>query len=286
MAFLEERFPEDIDYGSGFSTAWNNKIIATVGDEYRSRIDPYPKTSLEVDFLRQRDNIIGRIIDLNSRAGGEFSGFRVKNYLDFSTKNYREAPTPFDQAMQPLTAGTYQMMRWYGNSADPLCSRRRLRKPVAGSGKVGVGGKEYPASLHAIDYTTGVVTLASNKTRSITAISNASSATLTVGSNAFVIGDSVVVTGVSGMTQINGLRALVTAKPSSTQITIAINTSAFGTYAGGGTVQTQPASGEQVTCGCYFDIPMRFTDDLSGAYTGPGVLRVSSIGLVELKNPT
>lgn len=285
MPFLNERFPENIDYGSGFATKFATSITTVAVGEYRSRLHPFLMTSLDVDFLRQREDVLNKIIDLNMRAGGTYKGFRVKNFIDFSSNAYRAAPTPLDQAMLPVSAGVYQLVRWYGSSADPECSRRLIKKPVAASVSVAVGGMTYPAAQYSVNYNNGLVTLASNKTRAVTAISQASSATLTVGTNTFAIGDSVVVSGVSGMTQINNLRALVTAKPNSTSITIAINSSGFSTYTSGGTVQTQPIAGEVVSAGFYFDIPMRFDADLGGVFTGPGVLAVSSVGLIEILNP-
>ena len=283
--FLDERFPADIDYGSGFETEFAAEVSRTVGGgEYRKLSHPYLMSSLDVDFTRLQRDVIARIVDLNMRAGGIFRAFRVKSYLDFSTNNYRDTPTALDQPMSLVSAGVYQLMRWYGNPADTKCSRRRLRKPVAGSVLVGVAGAVYPSAQWSVDNATGLVTLAANKTRSITAITKAASAVLTVGSHSFVVGNSVVISGVAGMTQINGLRALVTAI-SGTTITVAINSTAFSTYTSGGTVQTQPVTGEAVTCGAYFDIPMRFTEDLGGTFTSYGVLSVSGVGLAEVLNP-
>lgn len=285
-AFLEEQFPKDIDYGSGFSTSFATDVVKTAGgDEHRSLRHPYLMASLEVDFTRQRDDIITRIIDLNMRAGGAYKAFRVRNYLDFSTNHYRGVPTANDQALLPVSPGVYQLMRWYGSSADADCSRRRIRKPQAGSVLVGIAGAELPSAQWSVADTAGLVTLAVNKSQGITGITKAGSAVLTVGTNTFAVGESVVISAVVGMTQINGIRALITAKPSSTTITVAINSTLFSDYTSGGTVQTWPIAGEAVTGGCYFDIPMRFDADLSGAFSSFGVLNVSGISLVEVLNP-
>lgn len=283
--FLDERFPTDIDYGSGFETVFSTNVARTIGgNEYRHMPHPYLVSALDVDFTRMQRDVITRVIDLNMRAGGMFRAFRVKNYIDYTTNNYRDAPTAFDQPMVLVGVGVYQLMRWYGNSADTKCSRRRIRKPVSGTVKVGVAGAVHPSGQWSVDNTTGLVTMATNKTGSVTAITKAAAAVLTVGSHTFVVGDSVAVSGVAGMTQINGLRALVTAI-SGTTITVAINSTAFSTYTSGGTVQTRPITGEAVTCGCEFDIPMRFDDDLGGAFATYGVLSVSGVGLTEVLNP-
>jgi uncharacterized protein (TIGR02217 family) len=285
MAFLNERFPEDINYGSGFSTNHAARIVTTAGgSEYRSLDHPYIKASLDVDFTRQRDDIINRIIALNLRANGTFRGFRVKNFLDFSTNNYRAAPTAFDQPMQLISAGVYQVMRWYGNPADAQASRRRIRKPVAGTTTVGVAGAIHDPSLYSLDETTGIVTFNANKTGTISAITQESQALVTLGTHTIQVGESVYFSGVVGMTQINGLRATVIARTTTT-IRVGINTTLFTAYISGGTVNTQPQSGEAVTAGCYFDIPMRFDADLSGVFVANGVLSVTGVGLVEILNP-
>lgn len=283
-AFLDERFPTDIDYGSEFETVFANSTSRTVGGgEYRKLEHPYPMFTLDVDFTRMHNEVVARIVDLNMRASGTFRPFRVKNYVDYSTNNYRGTPTALDQPMPLVSAGVYQLTRWYGNSADPLCTRRRLRKPVAGTVLVGVAGAVYPSGQWSVDNATGLVTMAANKTGTITAISKASSAVITV-ANSMAVGESVVISGVAGMTQINGIRALITARDASS-ITVAINSAAFSTYTSGGTVNTRPQAGESVTAGAMFDIPMRFTEDLSGSFTSYGILSVSGVGLVEVLNP-
>lgn len=282
--FIEERFPEDIEYGSGFANAFATNIAKVAGgDEYRSLRHPYLQASLDVDFTRQRDDVIKRIVDLNMRAGGTYRGFRVKNYMDFSTNFYRGNPTPFDQSMLLTSGTTYQLMRWYGTSSDPECSRRRIRKPVANTVQVGVGGTTYPPAMYSVDYTTGLVTLNANKSGTITGITKGATTTITV-ANTMTLGDSVVINGCAGMIEINGRRAVITARTAGT-ITVAINSTSFTNYTGGGTVNTAPQSPESVTAGCLFDIPMRFDADLSGTFTSYGILGVSGVGLSEILNP-
>lgn len=285
MAFLEERFPEDINYGSGFTNSHSVNTVATIGgDEFRSLRHPYIQAGLDVDFTRQRDDIINRIIALNLRANGTFRGFRVKNFLDFSTNNYRGVPTAFDQPMLSLGSGQYQITRWYGNPLDSQASRRRIRKPVSDTALIGVNGAVHSPTLYTVDYTTGIVTFTVNKTATISDITKANQAVVTLGTHTIQVGESVYFSDVLGMTEINGLRATVIARTTST-ITVGINTLTFGTYTSGGTVNTRPQSAEAVTAGCYFDIPMRFDADLSGVFTANGVLSVSGVGLVEILNP-
>ena len=285
--FLEERLAENIDYGSGFGSSYAAETVVTAGgNEYRALKHPYIKASMTIEFERQTNFIISKIVDLNNRAGGTYRGFRVMHPADYSTKNYRDPPTAFDQPMvlvNPTVPGVYQLMRWYGDSSDASCIRRRIRKPVAGTVKVGVHGAAFPMAQWSVDNTTGIVTMAANKTGTITNIAKGSTTTITV-ANSMSVGESVLITGVDGMTQINGMRAPITAA-SGTSVTVAINSTGFSDYVSGGVLNTAPQTGEPVTAGCEFDIPMRFTDDLSSRFSNWDTIDVGSIDVVEIFKP-
>ncbi|QJP08411.1 DUF2460 domain-containing protein [Pseudomonas multiresinivorans] len=285
--FLEERLAENIDYGSGFGSSYAVDTVQTAGgNEYRSLKHPFIKASMTIEFERQTNFIISEILDLNNRAGGTFRGFRAMHPADYSTKNYREPPTAFDQPMvlvNPTVPGVYQLMRWYGDSSDASCIRRRIRKPVAGTVKVGVHGAAFPTAQWSVDNTTGIVTMAGNKNGTITNITKGSTTTITV-ANSMAVGESVLIANVVGMTQINGMRAPITAA-SGTSVTVAINSTGFSDYVSGGALNTAPQTGESVTAGSEFDIPMRFSADLSSRFSNWDTIDAGSIDLLEILNP-
>lgn len=284
--FLEERLPVCVAYGASVGQQHAVQITKTAGgNEYRRLLHPYVQLSYDVSYLMRARDVREQVFALYERANGAFRGFRVKDFKDFTTNNYVDPPTALDQPLVQVSVGVYQLMRWYGDPQDAKCARRRLRKPLAGSVTVGVGGAAYPAGQWSVDNTTGLVALAANKSRSITAISKAAAAVLDVGSNTFVVGESVAITGAVGMTQINGKRALIAAKPSSTQITVAINSTDYSTWTSGGTVQTWPLSGEAVTGGCEFDVPCRFDADLDATFSNLDIIDASGIAIVEILNP-
>lgn len=283
-AFLEERLPTTIDWGGSFSEKHAIQTITTAGgNEYRSLRHPFVQLSYDIAYKRDIDFVRDKILDLYTRANGMFRGFRVKDAKDFSSHDYDGTPTAFDQPMLLVSGTTYQLMRWYGNPADSMCARRRIRKPVAGTVLVGVGGVVYPSSMWSVDNTTGLVTLNANKTGTITGITKGATTVITV-ANSMAIGESVLITGCAGMTQINGLRGTITARTSGT-ITVAINSSSFSNYTGGGVVSTGPQAGESVTAGYQFDIPCRFDTDLSGAFSDWGTIDATGIQILELLNP-
>lgn len=285
MAFLEERLPTTIDWGSSFAETHARQVITTAnGNEYRSLRHPYVMLSYDIAYKRDIEFVRSKILDLYTRANGMYRGFRVKDTKDFTTNGYSLLPTAFDQPMSLVSGMVYQLMRWYGNSADSACARRRLRKPVAGTVLVGVAGTVLPQAQWSVDTTTGLVTIAANKQRSVAGITKGATTVISVGTHTYVVGDSVVVTGALGMTQINGVRALVTAIAGTT-ITVAINSAAFSLHTSGGVVNSAPQAGEVVTAGCEFDIPCRFNSDLSGAFSDWGTIDATGIALLEILNP-
>jgi len=283
--FLEERLPVTIDYGGSFSENHAVNTVETVGgDEYRSLQHPFVKLSYDISYSRKIEFVRSKVLDLYARANGSFRGFRVKDFKDFTTNAFTQQPTALDQAMISASLGIYQLMRWYGSSSDPLCARRRIRKPVSGTVKVGVGGAIYPASMWEVDNTTGLVTLAPNKSVAITSVTKGQQTVLNLPGHTLMVGQSIAISGAAGMTQINGARALVTGVTGDS-VTVGINSSTFGDYTSGGTAQTWPLTGESVTCGAEFDIPCRFNSDIDTSFPAHGVLNASGIEIIEILNP-
>lgn len=287
--FLEERLPVGVRNGASYSDEYQVEITQTAnGSEYRRLVHPYPRRVYNVMYTQQTANMWSEILALYHRAYGMFAGFRVKAMDDYTTNARIAAPTATDQELEVITAGTvYQLQVAYGTGGTPLAIGEPVRtifKPVASTTKIAIGSIEQPATAWSVSTTTGRVTFAANKTRSITAITQAASAVVTVGAHTFVVGESVHFTGVVGMTEINGLRGLITAT-SATEITVSINSTSFTAYTSGGTVNTNPQTGETVYGGCEFDIPCRFNSRIDVTALAPGVRESSQIEIIELLNP-
>lgn len=293
--FLEERISVAVEYGSAFGDDYEVLISQTAGGkEFRSLVHPWPRRHFMLNFLLEQESLWSDVVSLYHRAYGRYAGFRVRALDDFSTNGTMSPPTAFDQVLDDLGAWVYQLQKAYGlDSAVMLDIGRPVRtifKPVAGTVRVGVvnalsGQAELSntgLTRWTVDVTTGKVTMAANRTRAVTSISAAASAVIGVGSgHPFVVGDSVHVSGVVGMTQINGRRGAVTAIGAST-ITVGINSSGFTAWSSGGTVNTVPQAGEVVTGGCEFDIPCRFNARLDVLQNYPNLREAQSVELVEL----
>ena len=289
-AFLEELLPVDVRLGATYADEYGVDITTTrAGAEYRRLVSPYPVRHFTVDYTLQAADLWARVLALYARAYGTYAGFRVACKDDCSTAaDHVGSPSPTDQPLALVSAGVYQLQKQYGVGGTALAIGlpvRTLFKPVAGSVRVAVSGVEIAASGWSVDTTTGRVTFAANKTATITAITKAAQAVVSCSGHTFLVGESVHIAGVAGMTQINGKRATIASVVAGTSITLALNTSAYSTYTSGGTANTRPQTGEAVTAGCLFDIPARFNSRIDVSHVAYAVRQAGSIDIIELLNP-
>lgn len=288
--FLEERLPVSVRMGASYADEYQIEITQTAGgSEYRRLVHPYPRRVFNISYVQITSDLWSQALALYHRAYGMFAGFRVKAMDDFTTNARTAAPTATDQPLAVVTDGTvYQMQVAYGTGGTPLgigTPYRTIFKPVSGTTRVAIGTLEQATpAMWSVSTTTGLVTFAANKTRSVTGITQAASAVVTVGAHTFVVGESVHFASVAGMTQINGLRGTISATGGTT-ITVSINSTAFSTYTSGGTVNTNPQSGEVVNGGCEFDIPCRFNSRIDVNAIAAGMRASGDIELIELLNP-
>jgi uncharacterized protein (TIGR02217 family) len=287
--FLEERLPQDVRIGAQSRDDYQVQITRTAGGaEYRRLVHALPMRSFVIHFTSLRDDTIKAVLDLYARAYGRYAGFRVRWPDDFTTaSNGRSSPTAIDQTLTRISAGVYQIIKQYGQGGTPISlglPARTIYKPVSGTTLVAIGGVAMPSGW-SVNTTNGRVTFSANKTKAITGISRASSAVIDFGAaHTFLSGDSVHVSGVSGMTEINGQRATISSVATNT-ITVPINSSGYSTWTSGGTVNTQPQVSETVTAGCEFDLPCRFDSIIDTTLLTRTAREIASVDLIELLNP-
>lgn len=286
--FIEERVSDRIRFGSSWRDEFAVNITETAsGAEYRQLVHPFPMRRFEVSYTEDIDEAWQSLMSMYRRARGRFAGFRLKCFDEDSTNGRTDEPTATDGAMAPVSDGVYQLQKTYDAGALHTSLGavvRAIFKPVENSVRVAVAGDVIRADDWAVDTTTGRVTFDADIVDTVTGITQAAQAVLTVGAHAYQVGMSVHVSGVAGTTQINGLRAPVVAITATT-ITLDINSTAFTAYTSGGTTHTRPQSGEAVTCGCRFDFPVRFNSEMSVDQNWPDYRAFEQIELVELLNP-
>lgn len=287
IPFLEERISFCVRYGSTYSDDYNVEITRVSSKrEYRVLKDPHPERRFVISYVKDNSDLWNSVVSLYHRAYGKYAGFRVHALDDNSTNGQTGTPTATDQELSLVSTGIYQLRKEYGLDGTAIDIGRPVRiiyKPVAGSVVVSIS--DIPTTAFTVDTTTGQVTLAADKTRAVTNITQATEAVLTVGSNTFVVGESVHIGDVVGMTEINGLRGEILAKPSSTTIRVDIDSTGFTAYSNGGNVHTRPQAGETVKGGCLFDVPVRFDSVLDTTPVSPEYTETGEIVLVELIEP-
>lgn len=284
--FLDERASVEIDYGSGLGQSYNvSNTTTSSGDSYGIIKSPYPVLRYDLGYNNRKQSFnTEEMIDLFHRSGGTFGGFRLKDYTDFSTNNYVDEPTFTDQqALETGNADEWQIIRWFGTQGDITQTRRRIRKPVDGTALVGVGGLELTAGF-TVDYSTGLIQFV-DEVDTIVGITQAAEAVIDFGgAHSYTVGESFYISGVLGMVEINGLRGVVTAIGANTA-TVDIDSTLFTAYTSGGDTNRAPQTGETVTAGCFYDIPVRFESDLSSASLNQFDTLSLTLNVVELLNP-
>ena len=287
--FLEERLPLNVRMGASYADEFAVEITKTQsGAENRHLIHPYPVRHFTVQYALSHAELWNKVIAMYFRSYGMFSGFRVRCMDDFSTASQTGTPTPYDAPMALVSYGVYQLQSQYGQGGTTLpigLPVRTIFKPVSGSVRVGIAGVESPSGSFSVDTTSGKVTFSANKTAIITGISKASQAVISCGGTPFALGDSVYFSGVSGMTQINGLRGLVTNVVPGASFTVSINSLSFSTWTSSGVANTRPQTGESVTAGCQFDLPCRFNSRIDVQHVSVDFREAGSIDIIELVNP-
>lgn len=281
--FFEESIIECARMGSDYSESYDVVETQTKsGDTYAHIAHPYPVFRMTMDFANTaRDIYREDITALYHKCQGTFAGFRARHHQDFSTNNYIDAPTAFDQICTGLTATNYQICRWYGAQGDTTQSHRRIKKPVDGTALVSIG-VDVVTDGFSVDYATGVVTF-TDSTFAISAIALGANTTITAVGHTYHAGDSVALSGIVGTAELNGMRAQVLGV-SGDDFTLDIDSTAFTAYTSGGDTHTAPLEAETVCAGCYFDLPVHFIDALNGNYSNANVIS-GSFMIEELLNP-
>jgi uncharacterized protein (TIGR02217 family) len=280
MAFVEVRINDGLilygtDGGAGYSTD-----IVTLNSGYESR---------NSNWVNGRGNWnLGDRVVVQSEADtlnkffrarkGRAIGFRYKDWMDYQDGGFGVLATT-NQTSTPTNVGTgngnsvYQMYKSY--SSGGAYEYRQIRKPVTGTTKIYRNGVLATAGgangNYSIDTTTGLITFVNDLVVSISAITQATAGVVTTSTaHGLTTGWQVMITGVVGMTQVNGILHTVSVI-NATQFSIE-NTTTYTAYTSGGAVQKFPQSGDSLTWTGEFDVPVRFdTDKFSARFDGANI---------------
>lgn len=292
MSFIETpRFLDDPAYGLIGGPMYST-IVARYGNgsEFRQANWLYPLHRYTLAKVESTEAIFDEVLAWFHAAQGRFHGFRLKDHADYKSCAIDGTVAATDQSIGTGDSSTvaFQLQKLYTKGA--LTQKRIIKKPVSGTVRIAVGGVELTQQW-SVDTTTGIVTFSADKTASITDISQASQAVVTA-TNTLTTGDTVYISGVVGMTELNGNRYTVVSA-NGTSFTLNVNSTGFGAYSSGGTYNTipqgsagSPSSGEAITAGFEFDVPVRFdVDELPYSIIDKDIASVDTISLTEIRNP-
>ena len=287
MSFIESpRFPAAIRYGSDGGPGYRTDIVEMdSGAEQRNRKWAYPRYRVNANVVRAQSDLEALIAFFHV-AAGRANGFRFRDEYDYKSCAMSATPAPTDQNIGTGDGATTAFQLRKGYTQGSTTQWRLIRKPVEGTVSVAVSGVTEPARW-SVDATTGIVTFSADVSDTVTGAADAGGGITRITTSAnhgLGAGDTVYLSGFTGdWSALNSTRFAIVAVPAGNQFDITYDSSAFAAYSGnGGQVNTLPQSGEVVTAGFEFDIPMRFdTDQLSTSWEAYQ-LGEASVPLVEI----
>jgi uncharacterized protein (TIGR02217 family) len=159
--FHDERFPANLSFGSVGGPERRTEVV-TLANGYEERSTPWAQSRRRYDAgiaLRSLDDIEQLIAFFEARRG-RLHGFRWKDWADFKSCPASRAPGFQDQVIGIGDGETtaFQLCKHYGSGAEAYT--RVIRKPVAGSVRLGVQGEALQEAIHyEVDRATGLVSL-------------------------------------------------------------------------------------------------------------------------------
>lgn len=283
MVIKEIRFPTDLAYGSrggpGYSTdisetksGYETAILEWSKARHKYSAAYGPRTQAQLETVRAFFHVVR----------GMGYGFRFSDWADYKSCAVASTPTATDQTLGTGDGTTvaFQLQKTYSYSGETYA--RAITKPVSGTTLVSIQNVTDPR--WTVSTVTGIVTFSADITKTINAITQAAQAQITfTATHGLSVGHTFYVSGVSGMTQINGQRVTVTVVDSSTQVTVNVNSTAYSAYTSGGTIHTIPQSGETVKAGYEFDVPVRFDTDVMDISIDDWLIGAVDLPLIEVR---
>ena len=148
--FVEERFPENISYGSRGGPGFNTDIFtADSGEEQRNQKWSQARCRYDVSHgIRSKDDMM-LVLDFFYNMKGRLVGFRYKDWSD-----YEMPRTSIGVANGVLTS--FQLVRGY--TVGALTHIRTLRKIVNDTVQVWVNNVLVDPNDYTVNYNTGLIT--------------------------------------------------------------------------------------------------------------------------------
>lgn len=161
MSFHEVRFPASLSFGSVGGPERRTEIV-TLANGFEERNTPWEHARRRYDAgvgLRSLDDVEALVAFFEARRG-QLNGFRWKDWSDYKS-SLPSRDVVFDDQQIAVGDGetrAFQLIKTYASGAENYV--RPIKKPVAGTVRIGVDGDELQEGNHySIDVTTGIVTM-------------------------------------------------------------------------------------------------------------------------------
>lgn len=147
IKFIEQRFPEDISYGSSGGPCYSTDVITmTSGYEQRNINWQQARSRYNVAYGIKTEKHIKQLIDFFRICKGRAIGFRFKDWNDYSAEN------------QLIGIGDgrkkeFRLIKTY--ETKDVKEQRIITKPVQGEVEIFLDGKEFKKA--EVDYTCGLI---------------------------------------------------------------------------------------------------------------------------------
>ena len=160
MAFHDIRFPANLSFGATGGPERRTEIV-TLANGYEERNTPWQHSRRRFDAgvgLRSLDDIAQLIAFFEAREG-QMHGFRWKDWGDYKSCAPSRKPDALDQNIFDGDEETrvIQLVKRYVSGNQSYA--RPIKKPVAGTVRIAVGGDEVQEGIDfTVDVTTGLIT--------------------------------------------------------------------------------------------------------------------------------
>lgn len=158
--FIEQRFPDDLSYGSSGGPQYSTTIaVARSGVESRNANWSIPRRKFNAAYnvrtLEQLDTLLTWFHTCRGRA----YGFRYKDWSDYKSGSLRGSPSAVDQIIGVgngvLTA--FQLIKTYAVSGHSQSIK--IVKPVQGTVQVSIDNITKTEGVdYTVNYATGIIT--------------------------------------------------------------------------------------------------------------------------------
>lgn len=160
MNFHDIRFPTAISRGSqGGPERRTDVVVLGSGFEERNSRWAHSRRSYNAGYGIKTLDELHEVVAFFEERRGKLYGFRWRDHADWKSAAPSAAVTATDQVIGTGTGtrAAFQLVKTYGTAHAPWT--REIKKPVAGSVLIAVGGVVRTAGTHfVVDVTTGVVT--------------------------------------------------------------------------------------------------------------------------------